>query len=125
MNIIIANYLRSQTKFQHEIILAQYRTTKQLCVIKIIPKEKHEEDPLSQLALEIEVRSHIDHPNIVKVYELLCDQTNFYVVSEAVLGDSLSKFLSQRNFIKEDFSSEDNATAVQCDPILSSNWSYS
>ena len=42
---------------------------------------------------ELNVLKIADHPNIVNLYELLEDDTNFYIVSELMRGGDLAKFL--------------------------------
>ena len=38
---------------------------------------------------ELEVLSKTDHPHMVRVFELLQDDANFYIVSELVTGGEL------------------------------------
>lgn len=38
---------------------------------------------------ELEVLSKTDHPHIVRVFELLQDDANFYIVTELVTGGEL------------------------------------
>ena len=42
---------------------------------------------------EFNVLKIADHPNIVNLYELLEDDTNFYIVSELMRGGDLAKFM--------------------------------
>ena len=42
---------------------------------------------------ELNVLKVADHPNVVKLYELLEDDTNFYIVSELMRGGDLSKYM--------------------------------
>jgi serine/threonine protein kinase len=38
---------------------------------------------------ELEVLAGVDHPNIMRVYDLIEDQTNFYIITEIITGGEL------------------------------------
>ena len=38
---------------------------------------------------------NLDHPNIVKVYDLLVDEHNYYIVTELLYGGTLEQRLAQ------------------------------
>ena len=66
------------------------------CAIKIIKKESlrgqnGEEDNIMQELNknELEVLELTQHPHITRVYELLEDSRNYYIVMEVVTGGSL------------------------------------
>ena len=40
---------------------------------------------------EFEVLENTDHPNITRIYELMEDQRNYYIVMEVVTGGDLMK----------------------------------
>lgn len=42
---------------------------------------------------ELEVLANVNHPNIIRIYELLEDDTNFYIVSEILEGGELLKHI--------------------------------
>lgn len=42
---------------------------------------------------ELKVLANTDHPNIVRVYDLLEDEINYYIVSEIVEGGELFKLI--------------------------------
>jgi serine/threonine protein kinase len=42
---------------------------------------------------EMEVLANINHPNIMRIYELLEDETNYYIVSEILGGGELFNFI--------------------------------
>jgi serine/threonine protein kinase len=42
---------------------------------------------------EMEVLANINHPNIMRIYELLEDETNYYIVSEILVGGELFNFI--------------------------------
>ena len=42
---------------------------------------------------ELDVLSKTDHPHIVKAYELLEDEANFYIISELIEGGELYEYI--------------------------------
>ena len=45
----------------------------------------------------------LDHPNLVRVYDLLEDKKNYYIVSEIVKGGELFEHLSQHKKFQPDY----------------------
>lgn len=39
-----------------------------------------------QLLYETEILKNIDHPNIVKIFEIFADYQNYYIITEFCLG---------------------------------------
>ena len=56
--------------------------TKQMCAMKIVRKYDmtRSEKMMQLMEQELNVLKIADHPNIVNLYELLEDDTNFYIV---------------------------------------------
>lgn len=52
-------------------------------VIKTINKDRSQV-PLEQIEAEIEVLKSLDHPNIIKIFEVFDDYQNVYIVMECV-----------------------------------------
>lgn len=50
---------------------------------------------------ELEVLAGVDHPNIIRVYDLLEDQTNFYIITEIVRGGELYQHIIKQKVIDE------------------------
>ena len=61
------------------------------CAIKIVNKEYigQHQVLVNLMEQELEVLSKTDHPHMVKVFELLEDEVNFYIVTELVTGGEL------------------------------------
>ncbi|KAF9355339.1 MAP microtubule affinity-regulating kinase 1 [Mortierella sp. NVP85] len=63
------------------------------CAIKVIDKLAHRPDILCRLRREIELVESLDHPNIVKLHEVIETQFSIYVCMEYVEGRSLEQHL--------------------------------
>lgn len=50
---------------------------------------------------ELEILSKTDHPNIVRVIELLEDDCNYYIVSELVPGGELYDYIIKHKMFSE------------------------
>ena len=75
-----------------EVINTQTGVT---CAMKVVSKDhigKHQVlvDLMEQ---ELEVLQRTDHPHIVRVFELLHDEVNFYIVSELITGGELYDYI--------------------------------
>ncbi len=68
-----------------------------LCELKIISKEKLRENQVYEKLMkqELEVLSKVSHFNIIRVYELLQDIQNIYIITEFLPGGELEKRLIQ------------------------------
>ena len=66
-----------------------------MCALKIVRKYEmtSSKEMMKLMEQELNVLKIADHPNIVNLYELLEDNTNFYIVSELMRGGDLSKFM--------------------------------
>jgi serine/threonine protein kinase len=64
--------------------------TNQDYAIKIVPKSTLTHPILHKLMRqELEVLANVNHPNIMRIYELLEDDINYYIVSEIIAGGEL------------------------------------
>ena len=92
-----------------EIYLAQKGNNPQLYAAKAMDKKRMDSPKLKKyFEGEISIMKKLNHPNIVKFYEKLEDDTNYYLIIEYCNGGSLSenvmKYLSKNN--NEPFSIE-------------------
>lgn len=56
-----------------------------------------------RLSYEIDILKNLDHPNIMKLYEVFEDQHNIYLVSELCLGKELfDEIITRKSFSEED-----------------------
>ena len=54
----------------------------QIRAVKILRKEKLTKFDIDRLSHEVELMKRLDHPNILKIYELYEDEKRFYLVME-------------------------------------------
>lgn len=60
----------------------------------------NEDDKLS-LHNEIEILSQVDHPNVVKLFEVFEDKDNYYLVMELMTGGELFDRVVEKEFYSE------------------------
>ncbi|KAG0052112.1 Serine/threonine-protein kinase par-1 [Gryganskiella cystojenkinii] len=75
--------------------LGRHFYTQKLYAVKIIDKQAHKVDILLRLRREIELMESLDHPNIVKLHEVIETQFSIYVCMEYVEGCSLEQHLKE------------------------------
>ena len=67
------------------VYLVKYKPTQFICCLKIINKKeilKQSDNCINQLRREIEIQSHLHHPNILSLYNFFWDNKNIYLVIE-------------------------------------------
>jgi len=70
------------------------------CAVKIIKKEKLAQHSIYQELNknEFEVLEEINHPHITRVFDLMEDRNNYYIVAELMSGGHLmEKLLRHKN----------------------------
>ena len=50
---------------------------------------------------ELEVLKHLHHPNTLDIYDILHDQTSFYIVSEECMGGELTSRMKDQDLGEE------------------------
>ncbi len=69
--------------------------------IKTVPRQKvKDKDHL--LKRELEILKTLDHPNIVKFYEIYCDDMYFHYVMEYCSGGDLLSYVSSKEYLTEE-----------------------
>lgn len=82
--------------------------------IKEVRKSKFSSDSVqAQLAQEIEILKYLDHPNIMKIYEVIESTYAFYIVCEYLTGDNLMEMILQN-----EYQFEEHEIAKHMDDIL-------
>eukprot|EP00930_Biecheleria_cincta_P066801 TRINITY_DN5306_c0_g2_i1.p1 TRINITY_DN5306_c0_g2~~TRINITY_DN5306_c0_g2_i1.p1 ORF type:complete len:759 (-),score=142.47 TRINITY_DN5306_c0_g2_i1:75-2351(-) len=72
------------------VALCTHRLTGSLRAVKTLPKEKlAKETESGELLREFEVLATLDHPNIIRVFEVFDDNDAAHIVMEPVLGGTL------------------------------------
>jgi len=82
-------------QFGH-VYLAKLKSTQFICAIKVINKNRLLKESLkciNQVRREIEIQSHLHHPNVLSIYNFFWDEKNVYLVIEYALGGELFKVL--------------------------------
>ena len=69
------------------VIKAKHKLTNELVAIKIIPKSNFLKN--DDLKKEAEILKELDHPNIIKIFELYDTESDFYIVQELCNGGDL------------------------------------
>jgi hypothetical protein len=75
-------------QFGH-VYLAKLKSTQFICAIKVINKKRLLKESLkciNQVRREIEIQSHLHHPNILAIYNFFWDKKNVYLVIEYAMG---------------------------------------
>lgn len=82
---------------------ALHKETGDVRAVKEIDKARAERFGGSQrdLIAEVEILSRLDHPNILKIYEMLEDGRRFYIVSELCSGGELFTYITSRSSLSE------------------------
>jgi len=80
--------------------LGIHKVTGQARAIRILKKSQVNDEKLRK---EIKILKHLDHPNILQIYEVIYDAENFYVVSELCTGKELFEHIEKKGIISEDF----------------------
>ena len=86
------------------VVKAEDKTTGQMRAVKIIKKDKLQkiDANLTLLANELKIMLQMDHPNIIRLYEVYEDPKYFYFVMEFMKGNTLfATLLSEDNNLTE------------------------
>ena len=81
-----------------EVLKAKHKFTGNLRAVKVLSKKKIDEEKLRK---EITLLRTLDHPNLLKIFEVYIDVNNFYVVSELCTGKDLFEYMQQQGKISE------------------------
>ena len=78
------------------VYMAKLKSTQFICALKIINKNRLLKESLkciNQIRREIEIQSHLHHPNILSIYNFFWDKKNIYLVMEYAPGGELFTIL--------------------------------
>ncbi|PAV63193.1 hypothetical protein WR25_06870 [Diploscapter pachys] len=81
--------------------LAKHGIAKIKVAIKIIDKTRIDEENLQKIEREISILKTLDHPNIVKLYEIIRSERYIYIVTEYCGGGELYEYLIERGRVTE------------------------
>lgn len=100
----IGNYQMSKTVGKGnfaKVKLARHVLTGVEVAIKIIDKQSLNESSLAKLMREVDIMKRLDHPNIVKLFEVLDTEKTLYLVMEYANGGEVFDFLVAHGRMKE------------------------
>ena len=82
---------------------AQHKLSQEVRAVKEIDKQKAAKfgGSSKKFIAEVEILSRLDHPNILKIYEMFEDFKKFYVVSEMCYGGELFAYITSRTSLSE------------------------
>ena len=86
-----------------KVYLSENRISKERRAVKEIEKTRAEKlgGSKSKFISEVEIISRLDHPNIIKIYEMYEDAKKFYIVSELCTGGELFDYITGRGHLSE------------------------
>ena len=86
-----------------KVYMAEHKTTHQKRAIKELEKSTTgvKSSSQSKFIYEVEILSKLDHPSILKVFELFEDDQRYYMVTEACEGGELFDYLIQTKKLSE------------------------
>mmetsp|Transcript_3088 Transcript_3088/g.10114 ORF Transcript_3088/g.10114 Transcript_3088/m.10114 type:complete len:311 (+) Transcript_3088:91-1023(+) len=89
------------------VYLARERSAKYVVALKVLFKDQLEKNSVEhQLRREIEIQSHLRHPNILRLYGYFHDRTRVYLILEYAAGGELFKELTKQGRFTEPRSAE-------------------
>jgi calcium-dependent protein kinase len=83
------------------VFKAKDRKTNEVRAIKKINKSSLTPEEKSSLVNEFDILSSLDHPNIIKLYDIYDDQNDLYVVTELCEGGDLLRFVNSRKITEK------------------------
>ena len=85
-----------------KVKLALHKITKEQVAIKILEKKKIKSNKdLERIEKEIKYLKKLNHPNIVKIYEIIENENNFYISMEYVSGGELFNYIVKNKRLEE------------------------
>jgi calcium/calmodulin-dependent protein kinase I len=84
-----------------EVKKAKNKTTGEEFAVKMINKSDMAQEDLMALQMEVDILSQIDHPNVVKLFEVWEDKIKFYMVMEIMTGGELFDRIVEKDHYSE------------------------
>jgi len=78
-----------------------FKKTKEVRAVKIIDKERMDEQERVRLKYEVEILKNLYHANIVRIYEVYENETTIFIVTELCEGKELFEEISSRKKFNE------------------------
>lgn len=84
-----------------EVKKVVHKITGETRAMKIIKKESCDDSYLKSLTNEINILRMLDHPHIIKLYEIYQDSTNIYLIQEYMSGGEVFQVLQKKKCFNE------------------------
>eukprot|EP00035_Acanthoeca_spectabilis_P021758 m.440038 g.440038 ORF g.440038 m.440038 type:complete len:687 (+) comp18458_c0_seq1:135-2195(+) len=100
----ISNYVLGKTVGKGnfaKVKLAVHKLTGAEVAIKIVDKNSLNESSMAKLKREVDNMKRMDHPNIVKLYEVIDTESTLYLVMEYAAGGEVFDYLVEHGRMKE------------------------
>mmetsp|Transcript_6791 Transcript_6791/g.14531 ORF Transcript_6791/g.14531 Transcript_6791/m.14531 type:complete len:365 (+) Transcript_6791:34-1128(+) len=79
------------------------KSTGENVAVKIVSKKKLSDEDLTALHCEIKILTGLDHPHIIKLFEVFEEGTEFYIVTELVQGGELfDRIVSKSHYTEKE-----------------------
>ena len=102
---IIGNYRIEKTLGEGtfgKVKLATHIPTSQQVAIKILEKDKIiDKDDLDRISREINFLKKLHHPNIIKIYDIIENHNNYYIIMELCSNGELFSFIVKNKRLNE------------------------
>jgi serine/threonine protein kinase len=66
------------------------------CAVKVIELKRYSEQSLRMLDNEIQILKTLDHPNVIKCYDIYKTQSHCYIITELCSNGDLLNYLTRR-----------------------------
>lgn len=84
-----------------EVRTCFYRKTGAKRAVKIIKKDKMNVKEKAKFFQELDILRQLDHPNIVRLFEVFQDEKRYFYVTELCTGGELFDEITKRTFFTE------------------------
>ena len=82
-----------------------HHTSKESRAVKTVIKQEMNDEEIKNIHVEIMNLRKLDHPNILKLFEIFQDDQKFYVVTEKIEGcDLFDQIVEKKNFSEKEAS---------------------
>ena len=85
-----------------QVKLGIHKQTKEYVAVKIISKNRiTDKNELSRIKREMSILKKLNHPNIIKIFEIIENENKFYFIMEYATGGELYNYIVSKNVLSE------------------------
>ena len=81
--------------------------------MKVIHKSGKSDEDLQNFLKETDLLRELSHPNIIRIFDMYEDETNYYMVTELCLGGDLFSKIEQQIEMQKSFSEKQAAYIIE------------